>query len=196
MSENARPPFVIFETRAVEDREQSIANGHYSVKDVVYAIITPAGTKDRIEKIATEWLRDLEEAVRQERFPQAWLNAYKQAYASWCETRETPEFGIPVTSWPAVSPAQVRMLLDLNLRTVEQVAEANEEALSRMGMGSRALKAKAQAYLDASEGEGKISAELDKLRQEIDSLKTRDTEREAELSKLKIENEALKKAQK
>ena len=196
MSEDAKPPFVIFETRAVEDREQSIAEGHYVAKDVVYAIITPAGTKDRIEKVAEDWLRDLEEAVRQERFPQAWLNAYKQAFKSWCETREVPEFGVPVGNWPAISPAQCKMLLDLNLRTIEQVAEANEEALSRMGMGARALKAKAQAYLDASKGDGKVSAELDKLRQEVANLKTRDKEREDELKALKTENEALKKASK
>lgn len=194
MSEDAKPPFVIFETRAVEDREQSIAEGHYVAKDVVYAVITPAGTKDRIEKVAEDWLRDLEEAVRQERFPAAWLQAYKQAYKSWCETREVPEFGIPVTTWPAITPAQVRMLLDLNLRTIEQVAEANEEALGRMGMGARALKAKAQAYIDASKGEGKLAGELEKLRQQVEELSTRDKEREDELKALKVENETLKKA--
>lgn len=196
MSETAKPPFVIFETRAVEDREKSITEGHFVAKDVVYAVITPAGTKDRIEKVAEDWLRDLEEAVQQERFPQTWLNAYKQAYKSWCETREVPEFGIPVGDWPAISPAQCKMLLDLNLRTIEQVAEANEEALSRMGMGARALKAKAQAYLDTSKGAGKVSAELDKLRQELEALKTRDQAREEEFKALKTENEALKKAQK
>lgn len=194
MSEDAKPPFVIFETRAIEDREKSIDEGHYVAKDVVYAIVTPAGTKDRIEKVAEDWLRDLEEAVKQERFPQAWLNAYKQAFKSWCETREVPEFGVPVGNWPAISPAQCKMLLDLNLRTIEQVAEANEEALNRMGMGARALKSKAQAYLDTSKGDGKVSAELDKLRQELEGFKTRDKEREDELKALKAENESLKKA--
>lgn len=196
MSDEARPPFVIFETRAVEDREESIATGHYVAKDVVFAIITPAGTKDRIEKVAEDWLKDLEEAVRQERFPQMWLNAYRQAYASWKESREIPEFGSPVTNWPALSPAQCKMLLDLNIRTVEQVAEANEEALMRMGMGARALKAKAQAYLDTSNGDGKVSAELDSLRQKVEELTSREEEREAELKALKAENEALKKSSK
>jgi DNA repair exonuclease SbcCD ATPase subunit len=184
---------VIFEERAVEDRAATIESGHYSVKDVHYAIITPAGTKDRIEKIASEWLKDLEEAVRQERFPQTWLDAYKAAYKSWCETREVPENGIPVGSWPGISPAQHKMLLDLNLRTVEQVAEATEEAISRMGMGGRALKAKAQAYLDASEDVGKTSAELESLRQKVDELLARDKEREEQLKTLEAENKALKK---
>ena len=194
MSEEAKPPFVIFEIRAVEDRAKSITEGHYVAKDVHYAIITPAGTKDRIEKVAEDWLKDLEEAVRQERFPHTWLVAYQNAYKSWVETREVPEFGIPVTSWPAASPAQVKMLLDLNIRTIEQVAEATEEALSRMGIGARALKAKAQAYLDASKDGGKVAGELDELRTKVEALLARDSEREAELKKLKTENEALKKA--
>lgn len=196
MSAEAKPPFVIFETRAVEDRTASIETGHFVAKDVVYAVITPAGTKDRIEKVATEWLSDLEEAVRQERFPQAWLNAYKQAHKSWVETRETPEFGIPLTSWPAPSPAQVKMMLDIGIRTVEQMAEATEEAIQRIGMGGRALKAKAQAYLDASKSDGKVAGELDELRQKVEALTLRDSERETEFKTLKAENEALKKASK
>lgn len=194
MSENNKPPYVIFETRAVEDRAASVEQGHYVAKDVVFAVITPAGSKDRIEKVAEDWLKDLGEAVRQERFPSAWLQAYQQAHKHWLETREVPENGIPVSQWPGVSPAQTKMLLDLNLRSVEQVAEASEEAMSRMGMGGRALKAKAQAFLDAANSEGKLAGTLDALRQEVEALKLRDTQREAELKRLQAENDSLKKA--
>ena len=41
----ARPPYVQFEMRAVEDRQASIDAGHYVAKDVAYAIITPAGSR-------------------------------------------------------------------------------------------------------------------------------------------------------
>lgn len=194
MSNDPKPPFVRFETRAVEDREQSVSQGHFVAKDVIYAVITPAGTKDRIEKVAEEWLHDLEEAVRQERFPQQWLSAFQQAFTYWKENHELPEDGTSVSNWPGASPAQVRMFLDIGLRTVEQVAEANEEALSRMGMGARALKQKAQAWLDAAHDTGKVAAELDKLRQDLTALQTRETAREAELKTLQAENEALKKA--
>lgn len=191
MSENAKPPFVTFEIRAVEDREQSIAEGHFVAKDVVYAIITPAGTKDRIDKIAEDWLKDLEEAVRGERFPSQWLDAYRQRYRSWLETREIPEDGTPVVSWTMVSPAQVRMLLDMSVRTVEQLAEANEETISRLGMGGRALKDKAKAWLDSSEGQGKIAGELSSLRQENEALKVRDEQRETQLKELQAKVKAL-----
>lgn len=195
MSQEAKPPFVIFETRAVEDRTKSIEEGHYVAKDAVYAIITPAGTKDRIEKLAEDWLHDLADAVKQDRFPAQWLDAYESAFKAWCENRAIPEFGVPITDWPALSPAQVRMLQDIGLRTVEHVAEATEEAVGRMGMGGRALKSKAQAYLDASSDAGKVSAELDAMRQRLQELESRDTEREERLKSLESENAKLKQAE-
>ena len=196
MSNAPQPPYVIFEVRPVEDRAASIEAGHFVAKDVHYAIITPAGTRDRIEKEAKLWLADLEIGVQQERMPREWLHAFQRAYRDWCENRETPEFGIPVTDWPAIGPSQVRMLQDIGLRTVEQVAEANEEAVSRIGMGGRALKSKAQAYLDAAKDTGKIAAELDAMRKKIEALEARDAAREEELTKLQAENAALTKAAK
>jgi len=196
MSEIPKPPFVTFETRAVEDRNASIEAGHFVAKDVHFALITPAGSKDRIEKVATDWLKDLAEAVHQERFPAEWLDAYTRRYKSWMEARELPEDGSPIVNWPALSPAQVKMLLDLNIRTVEQLAEATEEALSHIGMGSRALKSKAQAWLDSSKGDGKVSAELDQLRQANEELKTRDTEREEQFAAMQKQIIALQQAQK
>lgn len=194
MSEDAKPPYVTFEVRAVEDRTASIEKGHYMSKDVIYAVITPAGTKDRIEKVAEDWLTDLEEAVRQERFPTHWLRAYRQAFESWKETREIPENGTPVANCALFSPAQVKILLDLNLRTVEQVAEAHEEALARIGMGARALKQRAQAWLDSSKGQGQLAGELEELRQAISELRQRDSEREEELSLLRSEKLKLEAA--
>lgn len=191
MSEEARPPFVTFEVRAIEDRTESLAQGHYVPKDVYFAIITPAGSKDRIEKVAEDWLKDLEEGVRQERFSAEWLRQYRKAFEGWVETRQMPEFGTSVMNWPALSPAQVRILQDSNLLTIESVAEANEESIQRMGMGGRALKSRAQAWLDSIGTTGKVSAQLDELRAQVERLTLRDTEREEELRKLQEENQAL-----
>ncbi len=194
MAEEARPPYVTFETRAVEDRTATIETGHYASRDVIFAIITPSGSRDRIEKEAQAWLTDLEEAVRQERFPANWLNAYKEAFRYWTESREVPLTGTPVTDWSAVSPAQVKNLLNLNLRTVEDVAQATEEAMMRIGMGGRALKEKAQAWIDTAKTTGKSSGELESLRVENASLKARNGELEDRCKKLETQVETLSKA--
>ena len=166
-----RPPFVAFEYRAVEDRTTTIEEGHYASKNVAFAIITPAGSKDRIEKIADEWLVQMREQVQQERLPMAWYNHYKMLYAAFKEGQEIPEFGIPIKEWPAASPAQVKMLLDLRIRTVEDLAVANEESIMRMGMGGRTLKQKAVDWLASASGIGKGVEATAALRSENEQLK-------------------------
>jgi len=170
MEQKARPPYVMFETRAIEDRAASLAAGHYVGKDVNYAIVTPSGSKDRIEKIAEEWLAGLEEATQQERFPREWLEAYRSKYKTWVETREIPEDGTPILGWPALSPAQAQAILNANVRTLEDLAEANESTLTAIGMGARSLKEKAIAWLATAQDTGKVAEEVDSLRKEKASL--------------------------
>lgn len=185
--QQARPPFVQFEYRAVEDRSASIERGCYVSRDVAFAIITPAGSKDRIEKIAEDWLADMKMQVSQERLPNEWFQHYRTVYAAWKEGREVPETGISVRNWPVASPAQVEMLLNLRIRTVEELATCNEEAISRMGMGGRALKQKAVDWLSAAEKTGKDVENTASLRAEIEQLKLT-------LQRLEAENAQLKQA--
>lgn len=173
-----RPPYVSFELRAVEDRAATVESGHYVAKDVAYAIVTPAGSRDRIEKIAEEWLRDMGEQVKQERLPVEWYQHYKTLYAAWKEGREAPESGTAIRNWPVVSPAQIEVLLNLRIRTVEDLAVANEEAIARMGMGGRTLKQKAIDWLASAANVGKgveaaaaLRAKNEALEQEIAMLR-------------------------
>ena len=185
MADEVKPPYVFFETRSIEDREATIATGHYVGKDIVFAIVTPAGTRDRIERDAEEWLKNVEEGVKQERIPADWLRIYRGALKDFRESRETPEFGVPIVDWPGASPAQIKLLLDINVRTLEDLSVANEETVSRIGMGGRALKQKAQAWLETAQGPGKVASELEALRVEIQTLRARDEARELELTKLR-----------
>jgi len=160
----ARPPFVQFEVRAVEDRAASIAAGHYVGKDVNFALITPSGSHDCVEKYAEDWLAHITRESMDGRFPGAWVDYYKRAYARWCEGLEIPLEGTPLAQWPGLAPAMLKTLLSINIRTVEDLANCNEEALQRMGMGSRSLKARAQAFLSTSNDVGKVAEEVALLR--------------------------------
>jgi len=191
MADEPRLPYVRFETRAIEDRAKSIEAGHMQYKDVHFAIITPAGTKDIIEKPVEDWLLSLEEGVKQERIPPHWLREYRAAYEHYKTTQENPEFGTPVKSWPSITPAQVQVLLNANLRTIEDVAEANEEAVTRIGMGGRALKEKARAWLDSAKDTGATAAELDALRIKNAELEARDKERQEQFEAMERRLAAL-----
>ena len=81
--QQARPPHVIFERRAEEDRQASIEAGRYVSRDVDYAIVTPSGSKDRVERVVADWFSMLAGEVRAERWPQAWLDQLKSGYDAW-----------------------------------------------------------------------------------------------------------------
>jgi hypothetical protein len=142
-----RPPYVRFETRALEDRSASIESGAYVAKDVDFALITPVGSKDTIERNVSEWFEQLSLQVQQERFKQEWLLRYKESYSAWKAGQAVPLHGHAVVNWPGVSPAQLKTLQAAHVLTVEDLAAANEETIARLGMGGRALKQRAEAWL-------------------------------------------------
>lgn len=196
MAEEARPPFVKFEIRTVEDRDATLEAGHYVGRDVIYALVTPCGSRDTLEKVAEDWLLSVKEGVDQERIPANWYHAFKGAYEAYKDGREAPVDGTPISSFAGVSPSQAKTLLDVGCVTVEQLAEANEELVSRIGMGGRALKQKAQAWLDSAKDVGKFAEELAALRVRNTELEARDKEREKEFKELQAEVKALTKAHK
>lgn len=170
-----RPPYVTFELRPEEDRAQTLESGSYVAIDVPYAIITPQGSKDRIERKVDEWFPQLDQQAREGRIPAEWVRGFKADYTAWVAGNEIPEKGHPVKSWPAASPAQIKTLITAGLRTVEDVAAANEEAIMRLGMGGRALKQRAEEWLHSA-ANGRKAEEFAALRVKNESLENSNTD--------------------
>lgn len=186
-----RPPYVVFEVQAEEDRDASIAAGHYVAKDVVYAIVTPQGSKDRIPRQVDEWFANLTQQVKENRFPAQWLQHFQASYTAWKEGNEMPLHGTPIVAWPVLSPAQVKSLLAGHIKTVEDLAAANEEALSRAGLGSRALKQRAIDWLASARDTGKLSEEMASLRTKNKDLEQTNIDLRAQLQQLAAKVETL-----
>lgn len=189
----ARPPFVSFEAKAIEDREATIASGYYQTKEVDYALITPQGSKDRIERNAGEWFVNLRQMVQEERFPREWLRHFEESYKAWKEGRELPLTGTPILTWPVLSPGQIKSLLEINIRTVEDLAIANEESIMRLGMGGRALKDKATSWLSAASSLGKTTEAMADLKAQLSDAKTRNETLEKQLKDLSAKVASLSK---
>lgn len=187
-----RPPYVMFETRTIEDRKATLEAGHYVGKDVDYVLITPTGSKDRIERVAEEWLKKIQRDVQEKRCPEAWFRGYSEAYKLWKEGKEIPVQGTPIVTWPILGPSDVKMFLSAGVRTVEDLAAANEETLMRLGMGARTHKQRAVDWLTAAKSEGKLSAEIHKLRTENANLKIRNAELEARVERLEMAEKQMK----
>lgn len=184
MDMNNRPPYVRFETRAEEDRNASIEKGHYVARNVDYALITPQGSKDVVERIAEDWLAQIARQAQENGYPQPWVDHFRSAYNQWKETNTIPETGTPIRGWQLLSPAQQAQVLSANIRTVEDLAVSNESSLIRMGMGSRDLQSKARAWLEAAEGPGKLAAENAALKTKLEALEAQ----VAELSQYRRES--------
>lgn len=166
-----RPPYVAFETRAIEDRNASIEAGHYVAHDVDYVVITPAGSKDQIERIAEEWLAQIRKQSAEGKYNPVWVQHFEAVYRQWKETNTIPDNGTSIKAWPLLSPAQSATVLAANIRTVEDLAAANEDCIRRLGMGGRDLKAKAVAWLESAKDHGKVAAENAALKLELEALR-------------------------
>jgi len=179
-----RPAYVTFEKVPQEDRAASIAAGRMVMKDVDFVYITPPGSTDRIPQLAEVWLAQLEASVREGRLPQNWADGYRTKYEQWRRGEEVPVDGTPLKSWPLLSPAQLKNILAANIRTVEDLAAANGEALTKLGMGAQDLKQKATAWLKDAAGPGKVAAENAALKADNEQMKKQLAELQNQVAQL------------
>jgi hypothetical protein len=108
----------------------------------------------------------------------------ERSYEAWLKGQEEPVSGTALSAWPGVHTAQADRLKLMHIRTVEDVAAMTDADLDKIGMGARALRDKARAFIQAKQGEAQIaaalserdatiaaqSAELEELRATVDAL--------------------------
>ena len=192
----AKAPWVTFKKVSQEDRNASIEAGSYIAVDVDYAFITPPGSKDCVERPVKEWFESLRQQVENQRFPGEWLAHFERMYDAWAKSEELPVEGTAVKNWSVASPAQIEMLLKLHVRTVEQLADSNEEVIGRLGMGGRSLVDSAKAFVkQQGSGIGALAAENSSLRVAHEEAKTTIATMEENLKLLQAQVAALQGAQ-
>lgn len=176
LQEKGPRPHVRFETRPVEDRAASIDAGRKVYKDIDWVIVTPAGGKDVREDHAEAWLAKIEGQSQLGMYDYEWAKDFRKMYEMYKDGKELPENGTPLRMCTTLfSPAEIQNCLAINVRTLEELASANEEALSRIGMGARALKTRAVEAMKT--GEGKESAmKVEALEIQLAELKQRNAD--------------------
>lgn len=183
-----RPAYVRFSREAVEDKPASLAQGHYVAKNVDYALVTPPYSKDVLKIKVTQWLLNMEQDLRNDRIPAAWVEKYKEAYRMWQNGQEMPVTGTAIRGWGVISPAQQETLLRMNILTVEDLGHVNDEGLRRIGMGALELKNKAKAWLSQLGDKGPLTQEIAALKTQnevltgtVESLQAQITQMKARL---------------
>ena len=181
-----QPAFVRFERIAVEDKAATLEAGDGTVKyrDVDYVLVTPAYSKDTFRQRAEKWFAQMELEASKGRLPRQWLDLYQESYKRWKRGEEMPLDGTPIKGWPVITPAQQKMLVSLNVLTVESLAAVNDEGLRRMGMGAMELKNKARAWLAQAQDKGPLTIENAKLQNDIAGLRARNEQLEDRVREL------------
>lgn len=156
-----RPPYVTFETQAMEDRAATLANGYYTEKEMDVAVITRPGSRDTLIKEATTWLKELEEKQRQGQIPPTWFPAFAASYKNW-KSGETTEgiTGTPIKGWSAIGAAQQKLLINVGIRSIEDLATIPDADVGQIGTGAIAMKQKAVAWLATVNSVGKTAERL------------------------------------
>lgn len=166
------PPYLDFSQVAKEDRTASIEAGYKQYVDSEIVTITPMGdNKTQVIKQVSEWLSHLKERHHHKMVSDNYLRFCEQSYKAWKENRAAPINGTPIDQWPQASPAEIEVIRNANIRSIEDLANCNDEALGEIGMGARSLKHKAQLYLENAKNHGAVSEKMNAMEVELETEK-------------------------
>jgi hypothetical protein len=156
---------VKFYKRSMKQEDASAEAGRPIFKEFDFVhICVPGDTLTEIDTYANDG--------HKARFPRQWAH-----YQNQVGSQETI-IGTPIEEWTIISRSQADELKGIKFHTVESVANCSDQQLQRIGMmagmSPYAFREKAKAFLNLAEKVGDVN------------------QREEELSKLRLENEALK----
>lgn len=173
---------VSFYKRSMKQEDDSIAAGRPIFKEFDFVRICVPG--DNLTEIDT-YANDGHKA----RFPRQWAHFQNQVGSN------ESIIGTPLEQWTQISRSQADELKGLKFPTVESIAFASDQQLQRIGMAAGmspfAFRDKAKAFLNLAEKVGNDNqreAEIEKLRQENEALKA---DSDAKLAKQQAQIDAL-----
>jgi len=187
-----RPAYVRFERRAVENKALSLEKGCSVSVDEDFVLITPPYSKDLVEMKVGTWMDNTRRNVKNGRTPKAWLDHWMKAYDAFKNGQEAPVHGMAIKEWSAISPAQIKNLIAINILTVQDLAAVNDQGLARIGMGGQELKRKAINWLKSTEDHGGVTLKVTQLEIENNRLRTNVDALESKIKVLVGQVEALK----
>jgi hypothetical protein len=159
-SHKQQRPYVVPYLKPVSAKQ---ADGTMKIVDELWVKVTAIGGKDTIDAKASDWLARMLDHAKAGRVPSSWPKEFKTALEEWRAGEDLPIKGLPIKSWPPLSPAQRQAVLQAGIQTVEQLAAANDETKARIGMGSLSLVQMAETWLKEAEGPGKMAAQIEQL---------------------------------
>jgi hypothetical protein len=173
---------VTFYKRSMKQEDDSMAAGRPIFKEFDFVRICVPG--DNLTEIDT-YANDSHKS----RFPRQWMHYQNQVAG------QEQLIGTPIEEWTIISLSQADELKGIKFHTVDSVADASDQQIQRIGMiagmSPFAFRDKAKAFLNLAEKVGDVNqreAEMQKLREENEALKA---ESDAKLAKQQQQIDAL-----
>ncbi len=181
MQQNYVPmPTVIFELEAVAQKD---VDGKIIYKNVYFVRVIPHGSKkDELYIEAESWLESLKNKAKS-RGSFGLDGEYANTYFEWHDVfskaferfKMSEEGSVVINGTPlrqilAFTKAEVKQIEAANIFSVEDLAAANESAISNLGMGGRILKQKAIELTKNKDFEASAQ-EIANLKKELEATK-------------------------
>jgi len=167
---DSEKPFIRFDTLTVENVPASKKEGRIVWKDVDMVYITVPGSRDIQPEAVKDWWGKLKTQVESGRLPQEWMDEWKRNYERWKQGQEIPVDGTPLKGWTLLPGSVQKTLIELGILTVEALANANDEAISRIGIGALNYKRRAEAWVKEHKDKEGPAIEIAALQQKNDQL--------------------------
>ncbi len=171
LSKEGKPAYVEFSTIAKHLPTRSEREGRYISIDVDVVTVRQIGAADSVVFEVDRWLKQNKIDAMNQRLPKAHVDHYERMYKAWKDGQEMPVEGTPIKGWAVIPPSQAETIIRAGIRTVEDLAKMNAEAMQRIGMGAVMLKNKAMAWVEQAEDKGPLTIKMGNLQAENELLK-------------------------
>ena len=167
--------FSSFETSALQyinrPKRNSVRFWHDQVVNPQKSAAAGYPVHDNVEKamVRVPGSRDETPVKIDEKF----LKEYGDLYERWKQTLEQPVDGLALELWPPIPKNLIEDWRYFGVRSVQQLAELNDTACQKMGMGMIEWRKKAQAWLAEAKDHAasqRLVSENEQLRREVDRL--------------------------
>jgi hypothetical protein len=121
---------------------------------VIMACITPAGSKDCVEKIAEEWLAQIKRQALNGTYSLEWSQFFHASFEEWKKGNELPREGTPIITWAMATNEARKRLRALGITTVEDLGEIPDSNLGGIGLDGRYLRDLARGWITEAKDKG------------------------------------------
>jgi hypothetical protein len=135
-------------------------------------------------KVIHPWMEKLKFQLNAGQISERYYRACLDAFEQFKNKQNLPKDGFPLINWKGIDPAMRDKLLGMGINTVELVASMTEEAMTYVGMGSRSIKQKAEAFLLQNNAPEQAAIEMTIIRQQNEALAEQLSAMQAKMAEL------------